>query len=75
MTAAMIGIYPPASTQMGGYSRAEPIGAYVTSGDRLPNGCVSTGSLLRAAHATAARRSRDLAVGYLTEYFGSWPED
>jgi hypothetical protein len=34
--------------------RAEPIGAYATSSDRLPNDCDSMDSLLRATHAAGA---------------------
>jgi hypothetical protein len=38
--------------------RAEPIGAYVTSSDQLPNSCDSMGSLLRATHATGPPQAR-----------------
>jgi hypothetical protein len=33
---------PTAGSQVKAGIRAEPIGAYITSGDRLPNGCDST---------------------------------
>jgi len=53
--------------------RAESIGAYVTSGDRLPNGCDSTGSLLRATHAAeAAQRMPGPSPGTLTLL--TWPD-